>query len=371
MRSWNPDSEKKKDRKMETAEKLVIVEKADREELDMLVASIDLSDTSSIIQYGAGAQQNLGEVSQQLLEGVKTKELGETGSALDDMVLTIQGFDLDALDSSKNRWFKKLFSGARSIKKFIAKYETIDSQVTKITDRLEDHKTTLMKDILSLDRLYDASLACFRELEKHIDAGQLKVDQLESAIIPDLSRKADDTGDVLVVEQLSEVRICMQGMERRIHDLRLTRQVTMQSLPSIRMIQENNKELLAKINSALSNTVPLWKTQLAQAVSIYRMGRAARDVKNVQDLTNELLESNAETLKQGNAIVHEQMERGVFDIESIRKANDTLVASIQESIDIVDRGRKARKDALGQLSEIEENLTSAMTSVITQKTSAA
>ena len=338
----------------------------DNKDLDLIVQSIDIADSSSIVHYGAKAQQELGEVSQKLLEGVKTKELGDTGSALDDMVLTIQGFNLDALDPSKKSLFRRLFSGARTIKKFIAQYETVDSKVTQITDRLEAHKTTLMKDILALDRLYEVSLACFKELENYIDAGQFKLAQLKNDVLPGLTQKASETDNVLASQEFSEMKSQMQSMERRVHDLHLTRQVTMQSLPSIRMIQENNKELLAKIDSALSNTVPLWKTQLAQAVSIYRMSRAAGDVKNVQDLTNELLESNAETLKQGNAMVKEQMERGVFDVKSIKKANDTLIASIQESIDIVDRGRAARQEALGQLTEIEHNLTSTLAGTITK-----
>jgi len=334
---------------------------------EMIIESIDLADGSSIIHFGTQAQQNLEEVSQQLLEGVRTKELGETGSALDDIVLTIQGFDLDALDPSKKGIFRRLFSKTRSIKKFIAKYETVDSQVTKITDRLEEHKTRLMKDILSLDLLYDASFSCFTELETLIDAGKVKLIQIQRDIIPELAQRADVNSDMATSQELSEMRNSMQAMERRVHDLQLTRQVTMQSLPSIRMIQENNKELLAKINSALCNTVPLWKTQLAQAVSIYRMSQAATDVKNVQDLTNNLLQSNAATLKQGNAMVKEQMERGVFDLESIRKANDTLIASIKESIDIVESGQKSREYALKQLVEIEDNLTTTLTGVTGQQ----
>lgn len=332
-----------------------------------IIESIDLSNGSSIIHFGSQAQHNLEEVSQQLLDGVRTRELGETGSALDDIVLTIQGFDLDTLDPSKKGFFHRLFSKTRSIKKFIAKYETVDSQVTKITDRLEEHKTRLMKDILSLDLLYKASFSCFTELETLIEAGKVKLMQIEMEIIPELEQKADEVSDMASTQELSEMRHSMQAMERRVHDLHLTRQVTMQSLPSIRMIQENNKELLAKINSALANTVPLWKTQLAQAVSIYRMSQAANDVKNVQDLTNNLLQSNAATLKQGNTMVKEQMERGVFDIESIRKANDTLISSIKESIDIVKGGQKAREYALKQLVEIETNLTTTLTGVAGQQ----
>jgi hypothetical protein len=217
----------------------------------------------------------------------------------------------------------------------------VRDHIERITLDLERHKTRLLTDVTALDRLYDANLAYFRELEHYIAAGDAKLAELDSETIP-AGREGGAASDMVQAQNLRDLRGARDDLERRVHDLRLTRQVAMQALPSIRLVQENDKGLINKINSTLVNTVPLWRQQLAQAITIYRSGRAAETVKAATDLTNELLRANAENLKTANAEARKQIERGVFDIETVKQANQALIETIEESLAIADEGKRAR-----------------------------
>src|SRR5678816_4481389 len=260
----------------------------ERKEIESLISQIDIKDTSSIIFFGAKAQQQLTAVSDQMLEGVRNKDTGPAGEALNDMVSTLRGFQLDNLDpNQKPTLFARLLGRAKPVARFLQQYEEVRKQIDKITDDLEQHKVTLLTDITSLDRLYTANLEYFHTLERYIAAGREKLRQIDTDVIPSLQREAEGSTDMLKAQNLRDMRSARDDLERRVHDLALTRQVTMQSLPSIRLVQENDKGLVTKINSTLANTVPLWRQQLATAVTIFRSGEAARSVKGATDLTNE------------------------------------------------------------------------------------
>lgn len=329
---------------------------AERAQIEQLMDSINLADTNSIIFYGSKAQEQLVTVSDNMLEGVKNKDLGAAGDSLSDMVATLRGFDTDGLE--KPGFFARLFGRAKPIVKFLQRYEGVRKQIDKISNELDGHKTKLLTDITSLDRLYDATLQYFHDLEIYIAAGEEKLKQLDKTVIPDLDRQAKATDDVIKAQELRDLRSSRDDLERRVHDLQLTRQVTMQSLPSIRLVQENDKGLVTKINSTMANTIPLWQTQLATAVTIARSHSAAKSVKAASDLTNELLEENAAALKTANAEVRAQIERGVFDIDSVKKANQSLIDTIEESLQIADEGKRRRAEAVVQLQEMEANLKS-------------
>jgi len=221
-----------------------------------------------------------------------------------------------------------------------------------------------MTDIVSLDKLYDANLDYFRNLELYIKAGETKLEELKESIIPKYEAKVRDSDDdMMAIQELKEIRGFRDELERRVHDLRLSRQVTMQSLPSIRLIQENDKSLISKITSTLVNTVPLWRNQLAQTVTIFRSHDTANAVKDAADLTNELLEKNAEGLREANAEVRKQMERGIFDIESIKKANETFIATLDDSLRIAQEGKTARAFAVRELQKTEKELKDALLAV--------
>ncbi len=318
------------------------------EEIRKRVAEIDLTDTNSIVTFGSSAQAELQQISQAMLQGVKNKDVGPAGDSLREIVGTIRGFSVDELDPNrKQSWWERLFGKAKPIHNFMAKYEEVQDQIDRITENLLQHEHTLMKDIKSLDKLYEKTLDFYDELALYIAAGEEKLRQIDQETIP-----ADD-------------------LERRVHDLKLTRQVTMQSLPSIRLVQENDKSLVTKINSTLVNTVPLWETQLAQAVTIQRSTEAAKAVREATDLTNELLRQNATNLRESNKIVREEMERGVFDIEAVKAANAELIATIEDSLQIADEGKRRRAEAEAEMQKMEAELRDTLSAASSRATRAA
>lgn len=333
---------------------------ADKKAIKERMAEIDMANTQSIIEFGSGAQSGIQTISHEMLSGVRSKDTGVAGQSLRAMVTSLRGFSVDELNPNRQQsWWEKLLGRAKPVAEFMARYETVQTQIDDITGELLDHEHTLLKDIKSLDKLYEKTLSFYDELALYIAAGTAKLEELDETTIPD---KADDLENarkeegVLRAQELRDLRAARDDLERRVHDLKLTRQVTMQSLPSIRLVQENDKSLVTKINSTLVNTVPLWETQLAQAVTIHRSREAAGVVREATDLTNELLEANAENLKAANREVREEMERGVFDIESIKRANQNLIETIEESLQIADAGKAKRAEAEKELEVLEENL---------------
>ncbi|MHA6326096.1 toxic anion resistance protein [Roseivivax sp. CAU 1753] len=351
------------------AEDLVALEAADApvaEEIRTRMDEIDMEDTNSIVTFGSGAQAELQEISQAMLQGVRNKDVGPAGDSLRGIVTTIRGFSVSELDVRRERaWWEKLLGRAAPFAKFTARFEEVQGQIDRITDELLKHEHVLMKDIKSLDMLYDKTLQFYDELALYIAAGEAKLAELDGKHIPAKEAEvsaAPEADQVMKAQELRDLRAARDDLERRVHDLKLTRQVTMQSLPSIRLVQENDKSLVTKINSTLVNTVPLWETQLAQAVTIQRSTEAAAAVREANDLTNELLTSNAENLRASNTIVREEMERGVFDIEAVKKANADLIGTIQESLQIADEGKARRKAAEEEMKKMEAELRDTLAS---------
>ncbi len=348
---------------------LIVVESASVEEkaaISKRMAELDMTNTQSIIQFGSAAQAELQVISQEMLSGVRNKDVGPAGASLREMVTSLRGFSVDELNPNrKQSWWEKLLGRAKPMAVFMAKYESVQGQIDNITDKLHSHETILLKDIKSLDKLYEKTLDFYDELALYIAAGEEKLKLLDANDIPakekEVEAAPEDQG-VIKAQELRNLRAARDDLERRVHDLKLTRQVTMQSLPSIRLVQENDKSLVTKINSTLVNTVPLWETQLAQAVTIHRSREAAAVVKEASDLTNELLTSNAENLKQANVEVREQMERGVFDIEAIKAANANLIETIEDSLRIADEGKAKRAEAEKELQHMEEELKNKLAS---------
>lgn len=329
-------------------------------EITTRIGEIDMGDSNSIIRFGSGAQAELQTISQAMLADVRNKDVGPAGDSLRGIVTTIRGFSVSELDvRRKPTFWERLLGRAAPFAKFTARFETIQSQIDKITDDLLGHEHTLLKDIKSLDMLYEKTLNFYDELALYIAAGEAKLADLDANDIPALEAAvaaAPEADQVMRAQELRDLRAARDDLERRVHDLKLTRQVTMQSLPSIRLVQENDKSLVTKINSTLVNTVPLWETQLAQAVTIQRSAEAAQAVSSANDLTNELLTSNAANLRQSNKMIRQEMERGVFDIEAVKQANADLVGTIQESLQIADEGKARRAAAEEELKKMEGEL---------------
>ena len=321
---------------------------------------IDLNDSGSVVRFGTAAQSGLQEISQQMLADVRSKDVGPAGDSLRRIVTTIRGFSTSELDMRRQRsWWEKLLGRSAPFAKFVANYEKVQLQIDRVTTDLESHEQTLLKDIKSLDVLYDRTLSFYDELALYIAAGEERLRELDGQAIPARQaavEAAAEADQVMQAQELRDLRALRDDLERRVHDLKLTRQVTMQSLPSIRLVQENDKSLVTRINSTLVNTVPLWETQLAQAVTIQRSAEAARAVKEASDLTNELLTRNADNLRQANVQIRTQTERGVFDIESVKAANAQLIATIEDSLRIADEGRTRRAAAEEDLTRMEGEL---------------
>ncbi|MEO6298122.1 MAG: toxic anion resistance protein [Paracoccaceae bacterium] len=336
------------------------------------MAELDMTNTQSIISFGSGAQSELQVISQEMLQGVKNKDVGPAGDSLREIVSTIRGFSGEELDVNRAQsWWERLTGAAAPLAQFMARYEQVQTQIDRVTENLMMHETTLLKDIKSLDILYAKTLTFYDELGLYIAAGQAKLKELDSTTIPAKEaevKAAAEPDQMKKAQELRDMRSARDDLERRVYDLQLTRQVTMQSLPSIRLVQENDKSLVGKINSTLMNTVPLWETQLAQAVTIQRSREAAEAIKGANDLTNELLTENAKNLQESNKIVRTEMERGVFDIEAVKNANASLIATIEESLAIADEGKTRRAAAEIELVKMESDLKDTLSAARAKKT---
>ncbi len=354
---------------------LIVVDAADpavSAEIARRKSEIDLSNTQSIIRFGSSAQAELQTISQEMLTGVRNKDAGPAGDSLREMVTSLRGFSVRELDPNrKQSWWERLMGKANPMAEFMAKYETVQDQIDKVTGQLLQHEHVLLKDVKSLDKLYEKTLDFYDELALYIAAGESKIADLDADDIPAKEREveaAPEDRKIVEAQELRDMRSARDDLERRVHDLKLTRQVTMQSLPSIRLVQENDKSLVTKINSTLVNTVPLWETQLAQAVTIHRSREAAGVVRDANDLTNDLLTKNSENLKQANREIRTEMERGVFDISAIEKANADLIETIEDSLRIADEGKSKRAEAEQSLVRMEGELKDALSAAKAKQT---
>jgi uncharacterized protein YaaN involved in tellurite resistance len=330
------------------------------EEIRRRMTEIDITNTGSIVSFGSTAQADLQQISQAMLADVRNKDVGPAGDSLKEIVSTIRGFSISELDVRRQAsWWERLLGRAAPFANFLARFEKVQDQIDKVTGDLLTHEHKLLKDIKSLDVLYEKTLDFYDELALYIAAGEELVKELDAKTIPSKEKDVEAAAEneqVIRAQELRDMRAARDDLERRVHDLKLTRQVTMQSLPSIRLVQENDKSLVTKINSTLVNTVPLWETQLAQAVTIQRSSEAAKAVKEATDLTNELLTANAKNLREATRAVREEMERGIFDIEAVKTANAELIATIEESLQIADEGKRKRAEAEADLKKMEAEL---------------
>lgn len=325
--------------------------------------SIDVHNTNNIITFGAGAQKKVTEVSRKMLEGVKTKDTGPVGNLLVDMVTQMRGLDFDKIKpGSKVGFLGKLFGKIAPVTKFIQKYEEITKHISVVVNDLETNKAKLMRDVKVLDRLYATTLVYFHDLAAYIEAGNQKLEELDKVGIPQWKKTAEESGDMLDAQKLRDLTHARDALERKVHDLKLTRQVVMQSLPSIRMVQQNDTDLIEKINSQITNTIPAWEQQLAIAVTMWRTAEATASTRAVSDYSNNLLTQNAKLLRQSNKEAREEIERGIYDVEAVKAANEELIAAIGESIAIANAGKEKRLQASAELVECENKLKEVLTS---------
>jgi len=332
-----------------------------RAEIDQVIAELSIDDSNSILFFGSSAQTEVTTIADEMLEGVRNKDTGPAGQALNEMVSTLRGFSIDELNPGKKPgFFARLLGRAKPIARVLQQYEQVRAQIDGISNRLDEHTNDLMRDIGMLDRLYDKTLSYFQSLAVYIAAGEEWLRRLDTENLPALAREAESSGDMLKAQSLRDLRAKRDDLERRVHDLKLTRQVTMQSLPSVRLVQENDKALVSKIGSTMANTIPLWRQQLAMAVTIARSAEAGETLKDATDLTNELLTANADALHTSTKTIREQIERGIVDVEAVKQANNSLIATIDDALRIADEGKLQRVEAEKQLIECESELKQAL-----------
>jgi uncharacterized protein YaaN involved in tellurite resistance len=338
-----------------------------RAEIQQVISELDIDDSNSILTFGTAAQEEVTSVADDMLDGVRNKDTGAAGQALNDMVTTLRGFSVQEVDPHRKRGILgRLFGRARPLVRVLQQYEQVRGQVDAISNRLDAHTSALMKDIAMLDRLYERTVDYFHRLEIYIAAGEEVLRRLDTESLPALAREAAASGDVVKAQALADLRGSRDDLERRVHDLKLTRQVTMQSLPSIRIVQQNDKALVAKIESTMANTIPLWRQQLAMAVTIARSAEAGDTLKKATDLTNELLTANADALRTSTQTIRTQIERGIVDVTAVKKANDALIATIDDALRIADDGKRQRVEAEKQLTACEAELKQALVAARTR-----
>ena len=315
---------------------------------------IDITDSSLVMAYGSNAQKNIADFSAQALESVRTKDLGEVGSMLTNLVGQLQGLNTDGLEA---KGIKKFFTkAAKNISELKSRYDKVEVNVDKITNTLDQHYITLNKDIVTMDQMYEMNQAYFKELSMYIIAGKLRIQELRETELPAYIKKAEESGLPEDAQAANDFASLIGRFEKKVHDLELTRMISVQMGPQIRMIQNNDALMAEKIQTAIANTIPLWKSQMVLAMSMYHSQQAMEASHNVSDVTNELLKKNAETLHLGSVAVAQEAERGIVDIETLTRTNEELIATLEDVRQIQDSGRARRQQAESELGRIEGEL---------------
>ena len=315
---------------------------------------IDIKNTDQIMNYGSAAQKNISEFSDAALSSVKTKDLGECGDMLSELVVELKGLNFD---EEEKKGFLGLFKKAsQTIAEKKAQFDKAEVNVDKIVEELEKHEITLMKDISMMDKMYEKNEEYMKELTMYILAGKLKIEHLRNVELPEYVAKAKETGLPEDAQAANDFANLIGRFEKKIHDLELTRTISVQMAPQIRMVQNNDSLMAEKIRSSIVNTIPLWKNQMVLALSLYHSEQAMQAQRNVTDVTNELLMKNAKTLHQGSVNVAKESERGIVDMETLKQTNLELIATLDEVRQIQDDGRARRAQAEDELARIEGEL---------------
>ncbi len=326
---------------------------SERQQIEEFAAKIDLYDSQAVLQYASGTQKQIADFSEQALSNVKTKDFGEVGETLTDVIAELKNFDEQEEKMGFLGFFKK---NANKLAAMKAKYEKAETNIQNICGTLEKHQVQLMKDSAMLDQMYAMNQDYFKQLTMYIIAGKRKLEKAKNEELPALQEKANTSGLSEELNAVNDYASLIARFEKKIYDLELTRTISLQTAPQIRMIQNNDIQMSEKIQSMLVNTVPLWKSQMVIALGIEHANQAAKAQQAVTDMTNELLKKNAENLKMATVETAKQMERGVVDIETLQHTNQMLITTIDEVMQIQDEGRQKREEAEATLQKMEDEL---------------
>lgn len=327
---------------------------AEQKMVDDFSEKIDLNDSGIVLQYGSAAQKKIADFSDNALEGVRTKDLGEVGNMITDLVAELKGFNIEP---EEKKGFFSIFKKAGSgIAKLKTKYDKAEVNVDRITGVLEDHQNQLLTDIVMLDKMYENNLSYFKELTMYILAGKKKLEQERATTLIELEEKAKTSGLAEDAQAANDFANLCDRFEKKLHDLEMTRTISIQMAPQIRLIQNGDALMAEKIQSTINNTIPLWKNQMVLALGLAHSKAAVEAQREVSDLTNELLKKNAEALKTGTVAIAEESERSIVDIETVRYTNEQLISTLDEVLRIADEGRAKRLAAENEMIMIENEL---------------
>lgn len=343
-------------------EEMVVTEVTQKEETSLTeeerktaeeyAGQIDLYDSGSVLQYGAGVQKKMADFSEKALENVRTKDLGEIGDLLSGVVTELKEFD----EEETKGFFGFFKKNANKITALKAKYEKAETNISKICETLEGYQRQLLKDAAILDKMYEQNLAYFKELTIYIAAGKKKLEDTRSSELPELVKKANESGRPEDIQAAKDLESLCQRFEKKVHDLELTRMIAVQTAPQIRLVQNNDTQMVEKIQSTIVNTVPLWKSQMVLALGVEHSAQAAKAQRDVTDMTNELLRKNAERLKMATVESAREAERGIVDMETLRNTNASLISTLDEVVKIQQEGRQKRREAEAEISRLESDL---------------
>ena len=328
--------------------------KEEKEAVDEFNKKLDVFDSTQVLQFGSAAQNKIADFSDSVLEDVKTKNAGEVGDLLAKLVGEIKSFDGSI---GEKKGLSKIFSNAKKeLDTIIAKYSKIEKNIDGIEKGLDKSKIQLLKDVSMFDEMYDKNLEFFKEISLYIIAGERKLEELKNVTLPELKKQAEESKEQVDIQKVHDLEAQINRFEKKIYDLKTTRVISIQMAPQIRMIQNNDAELVEKIQSSITNTIPLWKNQMVLALGISNAKQALKQQQAVSKLTNEMLEKNSETLKQGTIEIAKESERAIVDIETLKKTNKDLIDTLDEVIKIHEEGRTKRAEAEEELKNIEEEL---------------
>ena len=339
----------------EISAQISVLTPEERRQADEIREQIDVRDSQMIMQFGAGARQNIADFSENILKNIRAKDSGYVGALMTDLVTNVEKLDFDSLEKGNGilGLFQKLEA---KVKRFLAQYEKLELQVGRIEGKLEEARMEMHKDIGILDSLYEKNLNYFRQLQVYITAGQEKLDELREKTIPSLRAEAEKSGDPMHAQLVRDFEDLVNQFEKKLYDLKTSKTIAIQTAPQIRLIQNNDKLLADKIQTAIQETIPLWKSQMVMALGLYRQQEALRLQRNVTETTNAMLLKNSEKLKQNTLDVAKESERGIVDIETLKKANQNLIATINEAVRIQKEGHEKRAAAEQELLKIESEI---------------
>ena len=354
------NSEKVTNEKIEESLNYDAISEAEKKAVDDFNKKINVDDSTQVLQYGAKAQAKISQFSDTVLENVKTKNIGEVGNLLADLVAEIKTFDSAVTMENKSGLGKLFNSAKKQLDKLVAKYSKVETNIDRVEVELEKHKLQMLKDINIFDTMYDKNLEYFKEISLYIIAGERKLKELREVVLPELQQKARESGEQLDAQKVNDMENTINRFEKKIYDLKTTRIISIQMAPQIRLLQNNDAELVEKIQSSLINTIPLWKNQLVLALGINNAKQALGAQKAVSELTNDMLKKNSELLKQGSIQIAEESERAIVDIETLQKTNRDIIETLDRVIEIHENGRAKRQEAEQELVNIEKELKDKM-----------